>query len=81
MRKQQTIKNHRTDQSRTQVELDLRRVSKPIWGPLKLVSNVMWMVNKKTKYFHFKKYTQSGKTSACYSPMNVLNNQNNEFIF
>ena len=40
MRKQQTIKNHRTEQSKTRVELDLRRVSKPIWGPLKLVSRL-----------------------------------------
>ena len=40
MRKQQTIKNHRTEQSRTRVELDLRRVRKPIWGPLKSVSRL-----------------------------------------
>ena len=26
-------------------------------------------------------HTQSGKTSARYSPMDVLNNQNDEFIF
>ena len=40
MRKQLTIKNHRTEQSRTRVELDLRRISKPIWGPLKSVSRL-----------------------------------------